>query len=108
MLLAAAQRGVRVNIIVYKEVTQALTRKYLSPTLPEYLHSFLPRSTDPWTSLLSRLGLEATFASLEHMESENPLMRPPVTVCSSHTKHHLEVRDAIWQTLSSFNMLTHV
>lgn len=28
MLQAAAQRGVRVNIIVYKEVTQALTRKY--------------------------------------------------------------------------------
>lgn len=26
MLQAAAQRGVRVNIIVYKEVTQALTR----------------------------------------------------------------------------------
>lgn len=29
MLLAAAQRGVRVNIIVYKEVTQALTRMFL-------------------------------------------------------------------------------
>lgn len=28
MLQAAAQRGVKVNIIVYKEVTQALTRKY--------------------------------------------------------------------------------
>jgi hypothetical protein len=28
MLQAAAQRGVRVNIIVYKEVTQALTRMY--------------------------------------------------------------------------------
>lgn len=26
MLQAAAQRGVRVNVIVYKEVTQALTR----------------------------------------------------------------------------------
>lgn len=30
MLQAAAQRGVRVNIIVYKEVTQALTRIYIS------------------------------------------------------------------------------
>lgn len=29
MLQAAAQRGVRVNIIVYKEVTQALTRTSL-------------------------------------------------------------------------------
>jgi phospholipase D1/2 len=31
MLQAAAQRGVRVNVIVYKEVTQALTRMYISP-----------------------------------------------------------------------------
>lgn len=29
MLQAAAQRGVRVNVIVYKEVTQALTRMYI-------------------------------------------------------------------------------
>lgn len=28
MLQAAAQRGVRINVIVYKEVTQALTRTY--------------------------------------------------------------------------------
>ncbi|KAL8725613.1 MAG: hypothetical protein Q9166_007248 [cf. Caloplaca sp. 2 TL-2023] len=60
MLQAAAQRGVRVNIIVYKEVTQALTR------------------------------LAATFASLEYLESENQLMNPFVPVCSSHTKHALE------------------
>jgi len=90
MLLAAAQRGVKVNIIVYKEVTQALTRKYLSPTLPDYLHSLLPRSTDPVTSLLSRMGLAATFVSLEHMEAQSPLIAPPVTVSSSHTKHALE------------------
>ena len=90
MLQAAAQRGVKVNIIVYKEVTQALTRKYLSPTLPEYLHSLLPRSTDAVTSWLSRLGLATIFASLEFMEAENPLIAPPVTVCSSHTKHALE------------------
>jgi phospholipase D1/2 len=31
MLQAAAQRGVRVNVIVYKEVTQALTRMYICP-----------------------------------------------------------------------------
>ncbi|KAI9828785.1 MAG: hypothetical protein M1832_001890 [Thelocarpon impressellum] len=90
MLLTAAQRGVKVNIIVYKEVTQALTRKYLSPTLPGYLHSLLPPSTDPVVSLLSGLGIAATFTSLEEVESQNPLMAPPVTVCSSHTKHHLE------------------
>ncbi|KAI9816908.1 MAG: hypothetical protein M1827_001553 [Pycnora praestabilis] len=90
MLLAAAQRGAKVNIIVYKEVTQALTRKYLSPALPDYLHSLLPRSTDAVTSALSRLGLAMTFASLEAVEAENPLMEPPLTVSSSHTKHALE------------------
>ena len=90
MLQAAAQRGVKVNIIVYKEVTQALTRKYLSPTLPKYLHSLLPRNTDPITSMLSGLGLAATFASLEQVEAENPLIAPPLTVSSSHTKHALE------------------
>ena len=79
------------NIIVYKEVTQALTRKYLTPTLPDYLHSLLPASTDRFTSMLSRLGLAATFASLEELESQNPLIAPPVTVCSAHTKHALEV-----------------
>lgn len=90
MLQAAAQRGVKVNIIVYKEVTQALTRKYLTPLLPSYLHSLLPRRTDPITSILSQLGLAATFASLEYMEAENPLISPVMTVCSSHTKHALE------------------
>lgn len=90
MLQAAAQRGVKVNIIVYKEVTQALTRKYLSPTLPKYLHSLLPHSTDSITSILARLGLAATFASLELMEAENPLIAPIVPVSSNHTKHALE------------------
>ena len=90
MLQAAAQRGVKVNIIVYKEVTQALTRKYLTPTLPRYLHSLLPHATDPFTKALSGLGLAATFAALEHVEAENPLMAPILTVSSSHTKHHLE------------------
>lgn len=90
MLQAAAQRGVKINIIVYKEVTQALTRKYLTPTIPSYLHSLLPRHADPVTSILSRLGLAATFASLEYLEAENPLIGPFVTVCSSHTKHALE------------------
>ncbi|KAI4137927.1 MAG: hypothetical protein L6R39_007041 [Caloplaca ligustica] len=90
MLQAAAQRGVRVNIIVYKEVTQALTRKYLTPTVPRYLHSLLPRHTDSFSSALCRAGLAATFASLEYVESENQLMNPLVPVCSSHTKHALE------------------
>ena len=90
MLQAAAQRGVKVNIIVYKEVTQALTRKYLTPTLPRYLHSLLPHATDPITKALSGFGLAATFAGLEYLEAENPLMAPILTVSSSHTKHHLE------------------
>ena len=90
MLQAAAQRGVKVNIIVYKEVTQALTRKYLTPTLPQYLHSLLPHATDPVTRTLSGLGLAATFAAIEHVEAENPLMAPILPVSSSHTKHALE------------------
>lgn len=74
MLKAAAERGVKVNVIVYKEVsvlflslylcgandrmqvTQALTRKYLTPTLPDYLHSLFPRSTNVITYTLTRLG----------------------------------------------------
>ena len=90
MLQAAAQRGVKINIIVYKEVTQALTRKYLTPTLPKYLHSFLPNASDPVTRTLCGLGLAATFAALEHVEAENPLMPPVLSVSSSHTKHALE------------------
>lgn len=90
MLEAAAQRGVKVNIIVYKEVTQALTRKFLNPHLPNYLHSLLPRSMDPFTRALTRMGLHVVFKSLEEVERTNPLIAPPVTVSSSHTKHALE------------------
>ena len=90
MLQAAAERGVKINIIVYKEVTQALTRKYLTPTLPRYLHSLLPNNTDPVTRCFTGLGLAATFASLEHVERESPLISPPLPVSSSHTKHALE------------------
>jgi len=105
MLQAAAQRGVKVNIIVYKEVSQALTRKYLSPTLPQYLHSLLPRSTDPFTSTLSRWGLAAAFASLEYAEAENPLISPPLTVSSVHTKHALE---ALHPNISVFRHPDHL
>ena len=89
MLQAAAQRGVKVKIIVYKEVEQALTRKYLSPNLPKYLHSLLPHGVDPFTKALSQLGVAATFASFEHLEAENPLITT-MTVSSAHTKHALE------------------
>ena len=90
MLEAAAQRGVKVNIIVYKEVTQALTRKYLNPSLPDYLHSLLPSSTDSITRTLTRVGLDVIFKSMEEVERTNPLIEPPITVSSSHTKHALE------------------
>jgi phospholipase D1/2 len=90
MLHAAAERGVKVNIIVYKEVTQALTRKLLNPTLPEYLHSLLPSSTDSVTRTLVRAGLDIVFKSLEVVEETDPLIQSPITVSSSHTKHHLE------------------
>ncbi|KAL9100673.1 MAG: hypothetical protein Q9163_003980 [Psora crenata] len=90
LLQAAAQRGVKVNIVVYKEVTQALTRKYLSPTMPKYLQSLLPSHADPISKAVVGFGLAATFASVEYMEEENPLIAPPLTVSSSHTKHALE------------------
>lgn len=90
MLEAAAKRGVKVNIIVYKEVTQALTRKYLNPSLPNYLHSLLPTSTDSITKALTRVGLDVVFKSLEEWEKTDPLIAPPIPVSSAHTKHHLE------------------
>ena len=90
MLQAAAQRGVKINVIVYKEVSQALTRKYLTPTLPDYLQSLLPRSIDPFTALLTHLGVHATLASLEAVERESPLIEPALPVSSVHTKHALE------------------
>src|SRR5262245_36429338 len=90
MLEAAAKRGVKVNIMVYKEVTQALTRKYLNPLLPDYLHSLLPRSTDAITRTLTRVGLDVIFKSLEEVEKTDPLIAPPITVSSAHTKHALE------------------
>ena len=105
MLQAAAARGVKVNIIVYKEVTQALTRKYLTPTIPKYLHSLLPSHTDPISKSLTGLGLAATFASLEYLEKENPLMESPLTVSSSHTKHALE---ALHPNISVFRHPDHL
>ncbi|KAL5119618.1 hypothetical protein ACEQ8H_002464 [Pleosporales sp. CAS-2024a] len=90
MLQAAAERGVKVNIIVYKEVTQALTRKLLNPVLPDYLHSLLPHTTDTFTKALMRVGLHVIFKSLEEWERTNPLIAPPISVSSAHTKHELE------------------
>src|ERR1700761_8212545 len=72
------------------QVTQALTRKYLRPSFPDYLHSLLPGSTDWFTKNLTKAGLWAVFESLERWEQEQPLMEPPLTVSSSHTKHALE------------------
>ena len=90
MLQAAAQRGVKVNIIVYKEVTQALTRKYLNPVLSNYLPSLLPHHTHKAAKAATRIGLAAGFAGLEYWEEKYPLIEPPITVSSHHTKHHLE------------------
>jgi phospholipase D1/2 len=72
-------------------VTQALTRKLRHKhKLPEYLHSLLPSKTDWITKELARGGLWAIFESLETVERESPLIEPPITVSSSHTKHALE------------------
>jgi phospholipase D1/2 len=35
MLKAAAERGVKINVIVYKEVPQALTCEWAKPLFPE-------------------------------------------------------------------------
>lgn len=90
MLHAAAERGVKIKIIVYKEVTQALTRKLLNPTLPDYLHSLLPHTTDKVTKAITRVGLDVIFKSLEEWEKTDPLIQPPISVSSAHTKHELE------------------
>jgi phospholipase D1/2 len=72
-------------------VTQALTRKLRHKhKLPEYLHSLLPERTDWVTKALTKGGLWAVFESLEVLEKEAPLIEPPITVSSSHTKHALE------------------
>jgi phospholipase D1/2 len=62
----------------------------LNPVLPDYLHSLLPHSTDAMTKFVTRLGLDIVFKSLEQWEEEEPLIAPPITVSSSHTKHALE------------------
>lgn len=89
MLKAAAERGVQVKVIVYKEVTQALSRK-ITPLLPDYLHSLFPKSTDKVTLALSKFGLDVIMKSLEEVEKTDPLIAAPITVSSWHTKHHLE------------------
>jgi phospholipase D1/2 len=71
-------------------VTQALTRKFLNPVLPDYLHSLFPRSTDRYTLATTRFGLDVIFKSLEEAEKTDPLIAPPLTVSSSYTKHCLE------------------
>ncbi|KAI9845493.1 MAG: hypothetical protein M1837_004832 [Sclerophora amabilis] len=88
LLRAAAERGVKVNIIVYKEVTQALTQ-----------------STHPAISAMSSMGLAATLMSLEELEATNPLIAPPVAVSSSHTKHALE---DLHQNISVFRHPDHL
>lgn len=88
-LQRAAQRGVKVNIIVYKEVTQALSR-WISPPIIDYLHSLLPQSTDAFSSFAVALGLRATTTSLESVERENQLILPALALSSAHTKHELE------------------
>jgi phospholipase D1/2 len=88
-LQRAAQRGVKVNIIVYKEVTQALSA-YLSSPIINHVHSLLPPSTASFNSFLVALGLRAAATSLDYMERQNPLIVPPLALSSAHTKHELE------------------
>jgi len=50
----------------------------------------LPSSTDRYTRYLTDFGLWAIFESLKTWEREEPLIEPPISVSSSHTKHALE------------------
>lgn len=67
-----------------------MTRKYLDPHVPNYLKSLLPSSTDRYTRYLTDFGIYAIFESLKTWEREEPLIDPPISVSSSHTKHALE------------------
>ena len=62
----------------------------LTPLLPEYLLPLLPSSTDFATKFLTRVGLGVTLAALEAVEDTDPLIAPPISVSSHHTKHTLE------------------
>lgn len=55
MLQAAAARGVRINVIVYKEVTQALSRKFLT-FMSTCISSLIPVSSSPALDALSTLA----------------------------------------------------
>ena len=91
MLQRAAQRGVKVNIIVYKEVTQALTRKFLCPTLTDGLHTLLSQQPlQPYVTNLAKYALSTGLSVMEGLERADPLIEPPITVDSAHTKHRLE------------------
>jgi phospholipase D1/2 len=75
MLQAAAARGVRVNVIVYKEVTQALTRKFLTPHVAPYPSSLMPRSSpydlETIYSLVSD-AIPSIFSLFEGLEAKYP------------------------------------
>lgn len=57
MLKAAAERGVQVHVIVYKEVAQALTRKSYSAIPREVMHGL-------WLMLASELRGMPTMGDL--------------------------------------------
>ncbi|KAI0533608.1 phospholipase [Xylaria digitata] len=64
MLRAAAERGVDVNIIVYKEVTQALTCKHHTKHALEALHPNIKVFRHPDHLPTSRARLEQAFSGL--------------------------------------------
>lgn len=82
MLKAAAERGVKVNIVVYKEVTQALTRKYLNPTTcPMFQTLFLqfpppPKLLSILSSLASDVVLHFAFYFPETLDTKYPIYTP--------------------------------
>lgn len=100
MLKAAAERGVQVNIIVYKEVEKALTREFLKPILSPYISSLISKSTPSssrplsfLSSIASNVALPLAFNGLEKLEAK--CLYPSdssgiLTVDSHHTKIYLE------------------
>ena len=60
----------------------------IKPTFLEHLLSLLPKNQAS-LNVLGEFGIRLVFSLLEKLEKENPLIEPPVTVNSEHTKHAL-------------------
>jgi hypothetical protein len=91
MLQAAAQRGVRVNILVYKEVTQALTCTYLLSGAAAR-SSFFPISFLFILFILLNVVTESFCNIYIHEDSETELLIAPLNY-----QCHLLTQNTPWR-----------